>query len=369
MALFNRKSDKSTMDVKQKQTAGNGGVQIQGATVNVMGITEQRTREVFNEMFQAAIPVLTEEARKTAEKRVHEFEPIFVDAIERTNTIAGLAEPAIQDQLLKAQKVAAISDRPTDYHLLAELLAFRIESNDNRSSATNIDYAVEIVNQISDEGLLALTIIMAVNVFTPKENDSLESALAILNTLYQTLLYDELPKSDEWIDHLDILRAVRVTTFSTMGQWEDYFFEVFDGFTKNGIKKNTDVYTIAVNILADAHICADVLQQDPYSTEYVKLKLMNKAAIDQLGVTFPDGHVRKLTETELSAYKNVYDLYDQTVMDKAKFIGIIQNYESVQTVRTWWNGISNQLIQLTSVGMVLGHTNARRIDPNLPDLK
>ncbi len=57
--------------------------------------------------------------------------------------------------LVEAQKAAASTERVADYDLLSELLIHRFEKGENRVMRAGISRAVEIVDKISDDAMLA----------------------------------------------------------------------------------------------------------------------------------------------------------------------------------------------------------------------
>lgn len=80
--------------------------------------------------------------------------------------------------LVDAQKVAA-TERSVDYDLLSELLVHRIEKGNDRHTRTGIHRAVEIVEDISNEALLGLTVVHSLNSFILVSSEC-ASALDIL---------------------------------------------------------------------------------------------------------------------------------------------------------------------------------------------
>ena len=90
-------------------------------------------------------------------------------------------------------------------------------------------------------------------------------------------------------------------------------------------------------------------------------------------ISVVDGSVTQIpiTEDQKQTLHKIYSMYDKSgdLQNKVKnaFIKKLDSYESIKTVRTWWNSIP-QAINVTSVGKVLAHVNAKRCDPSLPDL-
>lgn len=56
----------------------------------------------------------------------------------------------------------------------------------------------------------------------------------------------------------------------------------------------------------------------------------------------------------------------QKEVDK-KFMDMWDSFESLKKVHDFWNSIPTSY-DITQVGRILAHTNAKRCDPSLPDL-
>lgn len=116
---------------KQIQKAGDGSHQLQmvNPTFNI-GITEERAREIFSEMNAIARQNYTQDAYELAMKRVGMFEELLMNKIEQVDgMLEAFRDPSFQFLLVEAQKRAAASDRESDFEMLTELLAHRVEKN------------------------------------------------------------------------------------------------------------------------------------------------------------------------------------------------------------------------------------------------
>ena len=92
-------------------------------------------------------------------------------------------EPGFQILIRKAQIAAASSERESDYEMLADLLLHRAEQHENRERRLGISKAIEIVDQIDDLALIALSIVYAVSKYTPVSSN-IHEGFGALNKLY-----------------------------------------------------------------------------------------------------------------------------------------------------------------------------------------
>ena len=142
---------------KQRQTGGEGSTNVQAERIVMhVGIDEKRAREIYQEMHLQLRKEYTQEALNIANARVSQFEHSLMPKMEQVNgALEAFADPSFQLLLLEAQKTAASTERREDYDLLSELLIHRFQKGENRITRAGISRAVEIVDKISDEALLA----------------------------------------------------------------------------------------------------------------------------------------------------------------------------------------------------------------------
>src|SRR5699024_4872402 len=146
----------------------------------------------------------TQEAREIAKERIDIFANDLIPKLVKNNLLEALKDPSIQILLSEAQKSAASTERIADYELLSELLIHRVKNGLNRNIWACIKRAVKIVDEITDESLLGVTVAYSVLQWIPASGNLYEG-LNTLNTLFGKIIYEALPKGSEWIEHLDVL--------------------------------------------------------------------------------------------------------------------------------------------------------------------
>jgi len=332
----------------------------------IVGIDEKRVREVVDEKLDVALKEFTSEAFDVAKGRSEEFNSSLIKRMVDEKALTAFTDPSFQILLIEAQKTAASSERKHDYNLLSELMVHRFKKGSDRVVRAGITRAVEIVDQISNEALLAITVYHSLSYFTPVAGN-LNKGLEILDNLFGKIIYDTLPTNDEWLDHLDILDAVRISSFGSTKLLEDYWYELFDGYIKKGIKRESEEYNKAKIILTGAQLNEKCLIKNSFDENYLKLEVLNKAGILNLSM-INLGQRRPINEIERTALEKVYDLYDEVKIPKEDFIKEIEKYQNLKKLREWWNKLKDKSIKITSVGRVIAHSNAQRIDSTLPSL-
>lgn len=369
------------MTDKQIQKSGEGSTNVQANSMTVnIGIDEKRAREIYSEMNLQVRQQYSQEAVQVAKKRVDEFEAILIPKMEKLDgALEAFGDPSFQLLLLEAQKTAAATERPADYDLLSELLIHRFQKGSDRMARTGINRAVEIVDEISDDALLGLTVSHAVSHLTPVTGNIIEG-LGVLDNLFGKILYGKLPNDSAWLDQLDLLDAVRLSTFGSMKKIEQYYPEKLSGYVDVGIKRDSEKYTKAVEILHQHTIPSDILVTHELDNGFVRINVPNISAISSIVIrrtqSFGSWYIPKETQVPLSdaqvrALKSVYELYEQDdnkKQDNVKsLMGKWDSRPHLKELREWWDNIGI-VFQITAVGRVLAHSNAQRCDSTLPPI-
>jgi len=364
---------------KQNQKGGDNSTNIQAEQMIVhVGIDEKRAREIYQEMNLQVRSDYTQEALSAANARVAEFEEKLMPKMaEVEGALQAFADPAFQILLVEAQKTAASTERQEDYDLLSELLIHRFKKGENRIARAGISLAVGIVDKISDEALLGLTVAHAISYFSPISGD-IYKGLDDLNDLFESLTYGNLPNGSDWLDHLDILNAVRLSTIGSLKKIQDYYPARLSGYVDTGIEKESQNHVKAVEILKENSIPLGILVDHSLSDKHVRLEVASRAMISRItmhttitvsGRTFQIPV--KLSEKQEQALNHIYDLYSQDENQKKINNNLImENWEkrrSLKIIKDWWNSIPFAF-NITSAGKVLAHSNAQRCNKTLPPL-
>ena len=367
------------MSDKQIQKAGDNSQQIQAGTVIIQqGITEERARAIYSEMSLKTRDENTVEASLKAIERIDRLENLLIPRIEKEDKIFEcFADPAFQILLRKVQMTAVCTDREDDYKILSELLVHRIKNKKNIKKKASISKAVEIIDQIDDDSLCALTLIHAMTYFLPLSGN-ISDGLLVLADLYNKLNYEDLPTDKLWLDNVAILGCITIVPFFVQDDFEDRLFNMLDGYSCVGILKSGPAYQTACELLENNKLDKSILIDHELNDGYVRLAIPQKGRIDSLsytiygrinGMAFPIE--RPLSAEQKKCLHDIFDLYakDATLQNQVKqeFVKLLLEQPSIEKVIKWWNGL-NASFSLTSIGKVIAHANAKRIDNNLPDL-
>lgn len=363
----------------QSQKGGDGSTNFQAQQVVVhVGIDEKRAREICQEMHLQLRNDYTQEALNIASSRVAEFENKLMPKMAQVDgAMEAFADPSFQLLLVEAQKTAASTERPKDYDLLSELLIHRFQKGENRIARAGIGIAVEIIDKVSDEALLGLTVTHAISSFIPNSGD-IHQGLDVLNDLFEKILYSELPMGDAWLDHLDILDAIRLNPVGSLKKIDQYYPEVMSGHVDVGINKNSENHGRAIEILNNNGLPNDLLVEHALNSDFLRIRVRSKSSIDEILLIRQIIHGgelisarESLSDEQKKAINSIYDLYskDENIRQNnvKLFMSEWDKRHNLKIIREWWDNIST-CFTVTSVGKVLAHSNAQRCDKSLPPL-
>jgi hypothetical protein len=354
---------------KQRQEAGDHSQQIQATTVIINnGIDEKRAREILDEKLHEVINGYSQEAHAIAESRIQLFANDLIPKLVKASLLDELKDPSIQILLSDAQKTAASTERHEDYALLSELLIHRVKKGNDRNVRAGISRAVEIVDEISDEALLGLTVAHSVSNFIPVTGN-VEDGIKILANLFNKVIYNVLPSGNVWLEHLDILDALRINQFGSLKKIDQYYTEQFSGYVDVGIDKTTDDFQKALELVKESKLPSDILCDHELRPGYARLRLQNIDQLDLVAIHSIqqfnlNGQIvslpvqSQLSDEQKQTVKNIYALYskESNLRDEniAEFFKLWDTYESLKKLRNWWDSIPG-LFTITAVGRVLAH--------------
>ena len=340
---------------KHNQEAGDNSQQIIVEGDFHDNLTLAEATEVAELVAHKVVAEQFEKADALGLVRIGQLNDRILNRLESLDKLTAFADPAFMVLLRKAQIGAASSERDSDYDMLSELLAERVTRGDNRPIRAGIDRAVQVVDQLDTEALNALTVLQAASQFSPTSG-ILDQGLGILDALFAQFDMDGLPSGSEWIDHLDLLDAVRVSTLTSMKPFEEYYAEahmigyVSPGIPQAELEQMTD--------LAGLSTLRSAVVDHELKPGYVRVALPK---LEQLQTNLtPFAHMIDV-EQVVRVAREVFHLGEVDASLRPSFIQKLSNFPRLEQLRTWWDAIPYG-VQATAVGRVLATANAKRCD-------
>ena len=364
--------------MESNQKARDNAIQLQANTINI-GITEKEAREL---MLNEGKRILEESkliASDTAFKRINYYINTLIPKMIKYEVMNAFSEPSIQVLLNSTEKKAMCTDRESDYEMLSELLINRIKKADDYVIKAATNKTIEIIDNISEEALLGITLLFAIYNLTP-EAGRLDIGIKILDSLYEKLINeDDMPVNQYWIDNLELVQAIRIIPFSTASKYQDILFNTLNGYFVDGLKKDSEVYKEAVKKIEKAQLPLDILYNNPYWDGYYILAIPNENSIENVKInrmTFNGKTLAlNINEIQIITLKEIFKSYERNQNNiniiRNKFKEKIKEYPNIEKVSAWWNNnISGKInIQLTAVGNLLAQINANRLDNRVPKIE
>ena len=368
-------------EMQQTQKAGKDSNLLQAGSITVnnntfVGITEQRAREIFNSEMSQRIESLAVESQDIATRRMLELFSNLMTRIKKCEKdLSSFSDPSFLRNVRIAQEAAAISERKNDIETLSELLLARMNGKLKRSTKTGLRKAMEIVPELEEEELVALTALLFYTRYHVNNSRALHVTqyLECLNGFFKAVfLSSSLPAGTRWLKHLRILDCVEVNHISSFKKVDDYYAELASGIICAGIAKDSPEHLEAVKILNECGLSADIFMQNDLLPGYMRLPLANLndysalPSIPNIPIVFSP---MKLNEKQKDGLRRVIDLYknDNGLVQKAKslFAEKMAGYEAIQRLKIWLEE-QKYSFELTPIGEALAYVNARRCIPGLP---
>jgi len=352
----------------QTQKAGDNSTQIQVEKIeNNYGMGVQEVTQIVKNEIDIALKENSLVAETVARKRLNEFSEIFLPKLVKSNLIECFSEPAIQLFFRNTEKTAICTDSRNCYEILSEILIHRVNKKEDFTTIAATNKAIEIADKISDDALLFLTIFLCVNRFIPN-NGNINQGLQLLDNLYGNILKErEIPYSQNIIDNLEIVGAIRKQELLTYKSFDDFFPDLLDGYANAGIDTETENYQKAKELLKEIGIDEKFIFSNSLIEKHIRINVVNREQLDKLIITLNQ------QEKVNRILNEIYDLYDNSNENKRnaknEFLRLLNNYTNIIKVKNWWDtNIKTCGVSITAVGKVLAHTNAKCLDSNLPDL-
>jgi len=338
---------------RQSQSSGDNSTQVQAAGDVIVGISEDRAREIARETARQVIDVYADEGVRLIQERITKLDDRVIATLIREGRLEVFADPGFQRSYRKAQEGAAVSDKNGDYDLLAALLSDRAARGESRPTRAGIERSIEIVDQVDAIALRGLTVFQAVQQFRPL-GPHLADGLDSLELLFADIMDGPLPTGAEWLDHLDILDAIRIDQVSSLKPFTEYYPQQMPGYLAAGRPFDESPWPIEV--------------------DGAPLVIPNLITVHELRPT----HVRlaaPIEETLQNAFGITSEARDSIVKQAREKLGFgaidpelvqpffeeLRKRSSLAEIESWWGQIP-QALTVTSVGRVLARANAYRLD-------
>lgn len=346
---------------RQSQSAGPNAQQVQvaGDLVVVAGVTEQRAHEIAKQTAQNVIAEYAAEGRELADGRIGRFDVALVQRLSEQGVLGALADPAFQVLLRKAQIGAACTDRDSDYEMLASLLSDRVARGEDRRLRAGISRAVEVVDQLDGPALTGLTVVSAAVQYRPLVSEPDAGIDTMERLMGQLMIEQELPEGQDWIDHLDVLDAVRIGQSTKWLPFDQFWPNKTGGYVCSGVESDSELLRPAIEELAAAGVSLQPVPHQ-YRPGFVRLPFSDIVDLEK-ALTESDAVSEDQAQTVLRVARDTFRLDTQHSGALAAYMGAVRQREQLRRLADWWEQLPVHFV-ITPVGRVLARANAQRLD-------
>ncbi len=363
----------------QTQKGGDNSTQIQAGTINYIyqGITEEKAKEICRYECQKALQQWAQNAHDTANERISKLEEkVLPKMVKYDKELRIFSDPSFQILLRKAQISAACSERDEDYEMLSDLLLHRAEQSDNRSRKLGIEKAIEVVDKVDEVALIALSLVYAIDKFIPISLNVDEGINALANLYTKIIGCKSLPDGTEWMEHLDLLSAIRMnsTGIGSFNKMENFVPQKLHNYFVCGIENSSVQYEQIVERFKKCGLSMSCFTPYPLKSGFLQLNIPTNN-IDELSITRTTTQGLSIQIPLTTEQKDCIsfaiqmaakeDLNDENM--KLEFWKIWNKHPILSRIKDWWNKLP-VLFTITPMGKALANAYIKGKDPTVPSL-
>ena len=356
----------------QSQKAGDNSTLMQASTINnytIIGIDENQARDICKQQCAIAIQNWSIEANKLANERIQKLEDKVLPLLAaHDKSLQCFANPSFQIAIRKAQISAACSEEENNIDILADLLLHRVQQSNNKERVLGITKAIEIADQVSPIAIVGLSLYYAIDRFKPISND-IEECIDAMENLYGNIIGDiTLPRGNEWLEHLDLLSAVRLSNFRlALEKFKEYFPTKWNEKFPLGIKADSDEYQTFINEFqrVELPLCfiknplkdGYMIMQPTIAKDVEDICLINGAFKKEL-----NPHQKDVMSKALERF-NCSGAEDSEIQET--FIKKWNERDILRKISEWWNALGTPIF-ITPLGVALTNAYIHGKDPSAP---
>jgi hypothetical protein len=338
---------------RQAQRAGSDSLQIQASGDINVGVSEERVRQIMRETSQEVLASYTSEANTLIQDRIFKLDDRVIAALVRENRLQVFSDPGFQRTYRRAQEGAATSERDADYDLLAALLVDRAERGSQRKIRAGIERSIEIVDRIDEEALRGLTVIQAILQYRPTGGE-IHAGIELMAKFFGQLLDGPLPTEPDWLDHLDVLDAVRVNAAGEMRKFDDFWLTThMPGYMAAGALEGTTPETWTLG----ASQVPWMVSPHRFKPGYVRIDAPSKDIFLQ-HFSFLGPQSTSVLEREAEEHFHLSEIDE---VCREPLMELVRTFPPLREIETFWNSMLGS-VSITAVGRVLARANAERLD-------
>jgi hypothetical protein len=345
----------------QKQEGGDDSINLQAGHDNIIinGLSYTETKEVVKDeaqkVFKENSLKLAEDAYKLVLERSDEFLDCFLHKLEKRNpeSIQELKKPSMQYSLYKAQVEYSKTGDKALSSLLEDILVERAQNSQRDLLQIVLEQSIEIAPKLTEDQFDSLSLIFLLK-YT--KNQGIVS-IAALNNYFTNNIFpfiDNVSKENSRYQHIVFSGCGNILVARKIEQIirEQYAGLFFKSFTKDEFENK---FKIEISRLGNCII--------PHLQEPNKLQLNgNDSSIFETLIS--------KIEIEENVKKEIKNFYKNNLKPENEVREILLGLGTkMAKLFDIWDNSGMAAMNLTSVGIAIGHANIQRKTKNRIDLR
>ncbi|MBP3157158.1 LPO_1073/Vpar_1526 family protein [Aliivibrio fischeri] len=340
---------------EQIQKGGIGSTNIQAQDIHIVnGLSYPEVRQVALDVFKSNFYELAGEAKNIAQSRAEEITEQFLNKlkIENPSGFTKSQDPDFQHALYTVQKEFARNGDEDLGSLLVDLLVDRSKQEQRDILQIVLNESLAIAPKLPNNHLNVLAIVF---LFRYTQNTKVNSIDALGNFLDQHVkpFVNYLPTSDASYQHLEFAGCAT----ASMGNisLEDILGNIYQGLFMKGISRE-EIESSNLSIGFDSRFFIPCLNnKDLFQVAVVSNEVL-KDTFEQFSIIDED----KRLVTELF---NKNKMSSTEIKEKC-----IYSRPYMEEIFKVWSTSPMKSLNLTSVGIAIGHANIKRLVGKFSDL-
>lgn len=340
---------------KQVQTGGDHSTNIQAGQVSInQGISYEEARQIFKDLFKANYLQLSEEAFEKAFARLEEITEKFLKKLREQNEggIERARDPDFQYALFTVQKEYARTGDKELGDLLVDLLVDRTKYENRSILEIVLTESLSVAPKLTNDQLAALSVIFIFKYTLNQKVNSLQTLGEYLD-IYIAPFAEVISKNNSCFQHLEYsgCGSISIGSDDLAGILLKKYGGLFSkGFFQDDINNQNLVLPMASSLIVrclhdPGKLQINAIREDVLREEATK-ENMDKDDVEKLvqlnnSFAMNRDEVRHYIEDFRPYMKNIFDVWINSFMKNMK---------------------------LTSVGIAIGHANAKKMIGEFTDL-
>ena len=334
---------------KQTQKTGDSSVNVQAENITIeqKGLTYTEVKDIALDVFRANFYHLVGVAEETVKKRAEEITDKFINELKQRNPngLKQAEDPDFQYSLFSIQKDYAKTGDQELGNLLVDILVERSKEEQRNILQIVLNESLKVAPKLTKDQLSTLSIIFILKYTKFLKMTSLNSLKVYVETQLAPFVH-ELTESETCYQHLSFAGCGTISIGSIkVGKiFREHYPGIFNkGFPKEEVENHKFEFESSVQAFVPCLHDNDLLQINAMNEDAIKIgpqfTLVGENDKNKLISLLKD---KAMSENEIENYLKT-------------------NFNPMDNLLKIWNKTSMKNMSLSSVGIAIGHANARRV--------